>query len=92
MATSESKQTDENLRAEFIRWLRLLRDENEVVKDYNRVDDTVYPVPPNVGNVETDCLGLAICRYANDSSRLEVTIGRREPEMAYTVAYENERE
>lgn len=92
MITSESKQADENLRAEFVRWLRLLGDENKVVKDYSRVDDTVYPVSPNVGDVETECLGLAICRCANDSSRLEVTIGGREPEVAYTIAYENERE
>ena len=92
MVTSESKQADKDVRAKFVRWLRLLGDENEVVKDFNRVDDTTYPVPPNVGDVETECLGLAISRAANDSSRLEITTGGREPEMAYTIANENERE
>lgn len=92
MVTSESKQADEDLRAKFVRRFRLLGDENEVVKDFNRVDDTGYPVPPNVGDVETECLGLAISRDANDSSRPQVTIGGREPEVAYTVANENERE
>jgi hypothetical protein len=91
LATSESKQADEDVRAEFIRWLRLLGDENEVVKDFNGVSDTAYPMPPHVGDVETERLRLAICCNTNRSSGLEVTIGGREPEVAHTVAYENER-
>jgi len=90
LVTSESEQADEDVRAELIRWL--LGDEKEVVKNCGGVGDTVYPASPNVGDVETEHLGLGICREANDSSRLEVTFGGREPEEPYSVAYENERE
>jgi len=90
LATSEGEQADEDVRAEFIRWL--LGDEKEVVKNAGGVGDTAYPVSPSVGDVETEYLGLGICRDAYDSSRLEVTFGGREPEVPHNVAYENERE